>query len=181
LKSIIAACAVLLLFAGACQHHEDTGHGALWVRTVEPHLSTTGSWHECTSKLSQGHAVANAQCEAAPAGTFRCDVRPGTREEANRMLMISQPQCTDEAIASLESLSHTDAAAMSDLAGAYYVRAQRKDDPADLLRAFDNAQRAVAMTPRPAGAEFNRALILAALSLNAEASGRWRLASAGRH
>jgi CHAT domain-containing protein len=173
LKSIIAACAVLLLFAGACQHDEDTGHGALWVRTVEPHLSTTGSWHECTSKLSQGHAVANAQCEAAPAGTLRCDVRPGTREEANRMLMISQPQCTDEAIASLESLSHTDAAAMSDLAGAYYVRAQRKDDPADLLRAFDNAQRAVAMTPRPTGAEFNRALILAALSLNAEAIEAW--------
>ena len=108
----------------------------------------------------------------APVDTGRCDEVLNTRDDANRVL-VSRPQCTDEAISSLENFARADAAAMSDLAGAYYVRAQRKDDPADLLRAFDNAQRAVAMTPRPAGAEFNRALILEALSLNAEATEAW--------
>lgn len=99
-----------------------------------------------------------------------------TREEANGML-VTRPQCTDAAIARLETFARADAAAMSDLAGAYYVRAQRNDNPADMLRAFDAAQHAVAATPRPLGADFNRALILEALSLNAEAIVAWQRAA----
>lgn len=105
-----------------------------------------------------------------------CDDVISTREEANDML-VSRPQCTNVAIARLETFARADAAAMSDLAGAYYVRAQRNDNPADMLRAFDAAQHAVAATPRPVGAEFNRALILEALSLNAEAIGAWQRAA----
>lgn len=92
-------------------------------------------------------------------------------------MLISQPQCTDAAVAALENFSRVDAPAMSDLAGAYYVRAQRTDNPADLLKAFDAAQRAVAMTPRPAGAQFNLALILEALSLDDEAVKAWQRAA----
>ncbi len=92
-------------------------------------------------------------------------------------MLVSGTQCTDAAIAALENFSRAEAAATSDLAGAYYVRAQRNDNPVDLLRAFDVAQRAVAMRPPPSGAHFNRALILEALSLNAEALDAWQRAA----
>jgi CHAT domain-containing protein len=172
---VLTACVALLLFAGGC-HHEDTGAGGMWGRTVEPRLTTTRSWHSCTRKLSPGHVVAEAQCAAAPMAPGRCDEVIDSREQANRML-VSRPQCTDAAIAALENFSRAEAAAMSDLAGAYYVRAQRKDNPADLLRAFDKAQRAVALKPQPEGAEFNLALILEALSLNTDAIDAWQRAA----
>jgi CHAT domain-containing protein len=177
MKAINAGFAALLLLAGACHHHEDTGAGGVWGRTVEPRLTMTRSWHSCTRKLSPGHVVAGAQCDAAPVLGGRCDDVIGSREEADRVL-VARPQCTNAAIASLENFSRVDAAAMSDLAGAYYVRAQRNDNPADLLSAFDAARRAVALTPRPTGAEFNFALILEALSLNDDAIEAWQSAAA---
>ena len=93
-------------------------------------------------------------------------------------MLVSQPQCTGAAVAALEALSPKDNAAMSDLAAAYYVRAQRNDDPADLLRAFDAARKAVAVTPQPPGAQYNLALILEALSLDADALDAWQRAAA---
>lgn len=93
-------------------------------------------------------------------------------------MLVARPQCTNQAIAWLEKFAVTDAAALNDLAGAYYVRAQRNDNPEDLLRAFDQAQRAVALTPRPAGADFNLALILEALALNDDAIDAWQRAAA---
>jgi CHAT domain-containing protein len=173
-KTLTASVALLLL-VGAC-HHEDTSAGGMWGRTVEPRLTTTRSWHSCTRQLSSDHVVIDAQCQAAPVVPGGCDDVISTREEANGML-VSRPQCTDAAIARLETFARADAAAMSDLAGAYYVRAQRNDNPADMLRAFDAAQHAVAATPRPLGAEFNHALILEALSLNAEAISAWQRAA----
>ena len=154
----------MLLLASACHDQEDTVSRAEWRRTVEPRLSTTHSWHSCTRKLSD-HVVADAQCDAAPPVAGRCDEPIASRDEADRLLG-SRPQCTNEAIAALENLSRADAAALSDLGGAYYVRAQRNDNPEDLLRAFDVAQRAAGVRPRPIGAEFNLALILEALALN---------------
>ena len=93
-------------------------------------------------------------------------------------MLVSRPQCTNAAVASLENFSRADAAATSDLAGAYYVRAQRNDNPADLLRAFDAARSAVALKPQPAGAQFNFALILEALSLDDDAIEAWQRAAA---
>jgi CHAT domain-containing protein len=174
-NKVIVAGGALLLLAGACRH-EDTGGAGMWRRTVEPRLSTTRSWHSCTEVLVPGHVVADARCEVVPVAGGICDEVIDSREQADRML-VSAPQCTDEAIAALENFSRAEAAALSDLAGAYYVRAQRNDNPADLLRAFDAAQRAVAMQPQPSGAQFNRALILEALSLNAEAIEAWQLAA----
>lgn len=175
MKIIVAACAALFLSVSAC-NHEDTNAGGVWGRTVEPRLTTTHSWSSCTRKLSPGHVVVDAQCAATPITEGRCDA-VGTHQEANRML-VSQLQCTDAAVAVLEALSRKDNAAMSDLAAAYYVRAQRNDDPADLLKAFDAVQSALKATPQPSGAQFNLALILEALSLNAEAIDAWKRAAA---
>jgi len=177
-KAIHVFYAALLLLASACHHQEDTADGGVWGRTVEPRLSTMRSWHSCTPKVSQGHVVADAQCAVVPPAPFgRCDEPVNTLAEADRLL-VTLPQCTNEAIAWLEKFSLADAAALSDLAGAYYVRAQRNDKAEDLLRALDNAQRAVALDPRPIGAEFNLALILEALALNDDAMDAWQRAAA---
>jgi CHAT domain-containing protein len=175
-KLIVAACAALCLLASACKY-EDTGAGGMWGRTVEPRLTTTRSWHSCSrSRLSPGRVVIDAQCAMPPVSSAACDPIE-SHEQANRML-VSQPQCTDAAVAALRALSANDAAALSDLAGAYYVRAQRNDNPADLLNAFDAARKAVDMKPQPPGAQFNLALILEALSLNADAIDAWQRAAA---
>ena len=151
MKAISPACAALLFLASAC-NQEDTSAGTLWRRTVEPRLSTTRSWHSCARKpLSPDRVVIETQCAAAPLIEGRCDDVVSSRDEANRIL-VSQPQCTNAAVAALETFARADAAAMSDLAGAYYVRAQRTDNPADLLNAFDAARRAVDMKPQPPGA-----------------------------
>ncbi|MGH9422106.1 MAG: hypothetical protein ACRD3J_19165, partial [Thermoanaerobaculia bacterium] len=176
MNKIVLAGGALLLLAGAC-HHEDTGDAGMWRRTVEPRLSAIRSWHSCTEVFVPGHVVADARCDATPVFGGVCDEVIDSREQADRML-LSGPQCTDAAISALENFSRADASALSDLAGAYYVRAQRNDNPADLLRAFDAAQRAVAMQPQPAGAQFNRALVLEALSLNTEAIDAWQRAAA---
>jgi CHAT domain-containing protein/tetratricopeptide (TPR) repeat protein len=172
-KALTASIALLLLVGGC--HHEDTGPGGKWGRTVEPRLTTTSSWHSYTRKLSPGHVVIDAQCATPPILLGRCDEVIDSREQADRMLL--SPQCTDAAIAALENLSRADAAALSDLAGAYYVRAQRNDTPADMLNAFDAARKAVALRPLPAGARFNYALVLEALSLNDEAIKAWQRAA----
>src|SRR5436853_6204447 len=126
--------ALLLLLAAAGRNHEDTGGSAMWRRIVEPRLSATRSWKPCIRKLSPGHAVIDARCETPPLLAGRCDEVVNSREEADRML-VAQPLCTDAAIAALENFARAEPAAMSDLAGADYVRAPRKDHPSDLPNA----------------------------------------------
>ncbi len=94
--------------------------------------------------------------------------------EATRML-ASQASCTDAVIARLETLGsgRADGALLSDLSAAYYVRAQRRNRPADLLRALDAAGRAVAAAPTLLEAKFNRALAEEALDLDHQAIASW--------
>jgi len=66
-----------------------------------------------------------------------------------------------------------DARSWSDLAGSYLVRAQRLDDPRDLLRAYEAADRAVREDGRLKEARFNRALSLERLFLVPEAAAAW--------
>lgn len=149
----------------------------MW-RTVEPRLSVTGQWHECTRKpLTAERAVIDAQCATPAIENGRCDEIVNSREQADRML-LSRPQCTDEAIEALKTFARDEAVAMNDLAAAYYVRAQRKDNPADLLDAFESARKAINAKPTPPGAQFNYALILEALSLDGQAAEAWQRAAA---
>ena len=73
--------------------------------------------------------------------------------------MLSMPDCIDKAVSALQAFSERDAVAMNDLAGAYFIRSRLKNQPADLLDAFEAAQHAMDATPRPPGAAFNLALI----------------------
>lgn len=88
-------------------------------------------------------------------------------------MLSLQPACTDAAVDALEKFAKTDAEAMSDLAAAYYTRAQRQDQPIDLLRSLDAAQHAVAAAPRSLNARFNRALALEAVGLESDAIAAW--------
>lgn len=91
--------------------------------------------------------------------------------------LVSQPSCTDPAITALEGFAQGDPLAKSDLAGAYYVRAQREDRATDLLHAVETATEATAAAPNLPAAHFNRALALEAIGLAEDALAEWNEAA----
>jgi CHAT domain-containing protein len=144
----------------------------VWLRTVEPRLTGASAWQACRRSVLPDSAVAIAQCAPIDEPPADCDEALASASVAAR-LIASQSACTDAAIAALETFSRRNPAAMSDLAAAYYVRAQRQDQPSDLLRAFDAAENAVAAAPRSPEARFNAALIAESLGLADEAIASW--------
>jgi CHAT domain-containing protein len=85
------------------------------------------------------------------------------------------PHCTDAAVEKLAALAAPldDAATISDLAAAYYVRAHRNDQPSDLVRALDAADTALRLAPNLGAARFNHALALEALGFTDGAITSW--------
>jgi CHAT domain-containing protein/tetratricopeptide (TPR) repeat protein len=82
----------------------------------------------------------------------------------------------DAAVRALESAAAQapgEARIQSDLAAAYLTRASRLDEPADLPRGLEAAEKAVARPDAPAEAWFNRALALEALHLADQARKAW--------
>jgi tetratricopeptide (TPR) repeat protein len=152
LKPVVIIALALCIAATACSHKEDTESTAVWLDSADLKPATS-PW----------------QPSAVPP---ECDDIISSRSEAARMLR-SQPVCIDAAVAALERFAVIDPAALSDLAAAYALRAQREDRPADLLNALDAAQHAVAALPQSAVARFNRALIEESLGLSAEAINSW--------
>jgi CHAT domain-containing protein len=160
LKPFAVIAVALCALSSGC-NYEDTKTADVWPRTVEPRL--TGSvWLPC-----------DANCAPATnASAAECDEIITTDAQAVRILG-TQPSCTDSVIAALERLARTDPIAMSDLAAAYYLRAQRQDQPSDLLRSLQAAEHAVAANPKSPNARFNRALAQEAVGLTAEAIASW--------
>jgi len=104
-----------------------------------------------------------------------CDRFMRTATETVRVLAYAE-QCTSAAVEKLAALSKrgNDAQLLSDLAGAYYIRAQRKNEPADFVRALAVADRAVSIAPRSdTRSRFNRALAEEALGLSEDAIRSW--------
>jgi CHAT domain-containing protein len=80
------------------------------------------------------------------------------------------------AVKSLESATAQapdDARLLSDLAAAYLVRAERSDEPADIPKALELAERAIALPNAPVEVYFNRALALERLHLGDAARKAW--------
>lgn len=152
---------------------KDTNAVDVWPRTVEPRLSTVAKWEPCRKMPARpGRIVEETQCTAVqPTPIEACDDIVD-HAEALRVL-TSQPHCIDNAILALERFARTDAGAMSDVAAAYYVRAQREDRPSDFLRALRAAEQAVLAAPQSPAAFFNRALAEEALGLPAQAILSW--------
>jgi CHAT domain-containing protein/tetratricopeptide (TPR) repeat protein len=84
---------------------------------------------------------------------------------------------TGAAVKALESATAQttdDARLWSDLAAAYLARARQEDEPADIPRGLEAAERAVALPDPPTEAWFNRALALEALHLDDAAKKAWQ-------
>jgi len=128
----VIAIALCSSFIAACSR-KDTTPANVWPRTVEPRLTGISTWRPCRTSLPDGHAVDVADCGAPKPAPKECDDLVTTDAEAVR-IVAQQPGCIDSAVAALERLGRGDPDALSDLAAAYYVRAQIKDQPVDLLR-----------------------------------------------
>ena len=170
LTSAIALCT---LATTSCDSKKEvTAKPDLWRRTVEPRLTGAFEWLPCGEPKRRGEeAVANVQCGAptspSPVSTSSesCEsMMRGDTTNANQVLS-AHPGCTDDVIRLLASRAEGNAQVASDLAGAYYVRAQRNDAPVDLLRAADAAEKALALNASLAAAHFNEALALSAMGL----------------
>ncbi|MCU1231810.1 MAG: hypothetical protein JWO97_4694, partial [Acidobacteria bacterium] len=140
----------------ACRK-EDTDGVKGWRRTTESRFAGV-TWQPCK----------NGHCANTVATTNRsCNSLLATRAAAVK-LFLSSDSCIDHAIAALENFAAADTAARSDLAAAYYARAQRDQQPLDLLRSLDAAE------GNAAPALFNRALAQEALGLSEDAIASWQ-------
>lgn len=173
MKSAPIIVIVLCLFATSCIR-EDTRTANLGRRTIEPWLTGVTEWQKCTRKLRDGRVVAEATCgPAAVAPTAATCTAPVTTHAQALSAFSAQPACLDSAIATLEGFAPGVPGARSDLSALYYVRAQRDDDPADLLRALEASRQASAATPSSPRLLFNRALILESLGLPSDSIATW--------
>jgi hypothetical protein len=146
LKPFHIAVIALSICAIACTN-KDTERHNVWPRTVEPRLTGGSLWQPCRTSLLPERVVPSSECGPRSEKILDCADAVSGDAEAVRLL-APQGDCTDAAIAALENISRIDPSAMSDLAAAYYVRAQRDDRASDLLRAFDAASKAVTETPQ---------------------------------
>lgn len=166
-----AAAAALVIFHLSCARE-----GPIPQRSIAPRLTTPAHWRPCPGALRPGRVVEAAVCDEPPHNSHKdesiaCDIMITDHAGALRAL-TSDAACTNAAVEYLEILagSRRDARIASDLAAAYFVRAQRSDQPVDLLRALDTSDRAGALIE----GHFNRALALEALRLEQEALDGWR-------
>ncbi|HYC60675.1 MAG TPA: CHAT domain-containing protein [Thermoanaerobaculia bacterium] len=154
------------------------------LRLTEARLSGFDAWTPCTNTLAADRVVETVRCGPAeinlPAefvslDVSECDDKMNTAAEAVR-LFVYVDVCTDAAIEKLEALEgpHPTAAYLTDLAGAYYVRAQRRNQPSDFVRALHTAARAVQLPGATDVPNFNYALALEALGFDDDAIESWQ-------
>jgi CHAT domain-containing protein len=153
----------------------------MMMRTTEPRLTGYDTWRPCAKSIPRGNVVAIAACgapndigELARLAESDCEDNMETEADAVRLL-ADAPKCTSAAVEKLETLVVTqpDASTWSDLAAAYYIRAQKKDRPSDFVRSLAAADRAVALNPIMTAARFNRALAQEALGFSDAATESW--------
>lgn len=171
-NSVLAAVATVFFFH--CDRQAD--------RLAEPRLSGFDRWRTCTKTLPAGKVVETADCgkpnipdDLVSLAVSECEGKMTNEKETVRVLAYAR-DCTDVGVAKLEELARdrrNDARLLSDLSGAYYVRAQRKDQPADFVRALDAADRAVALSGDLPAARFNQALAQEALGFTDDAIASW--------
>lgn len=168
----VAVVLVLCGLAAFCG--KDTESGGGW-RRIEPRLSGA-KWRPCRRTALWGdRVIAWTACGNAPdqpPQRASCGEIITTPAQAYEQL-AAKPFCTEPAITILERRAKANPAQWSDVAAAYYVRAQYEDSPADLLRSLEAAKRAVDATPQSAAARFNLALAQEALGLTEDAIASW--------
>jgi CHAT domain-containing protein len=153
---------------------KDTPPPKVWRRGVEPWLSGNRQWEQCTAEtVKEGQLIPAVQC--GPTVKYSKKPCPDfiTRDEEALELLVEPRDCMDEIIRSLTRFAATRPEALSDVAAAYYVRAQREDNPSHLLHALYAADQAVAANPESKPGRFNLALIQEALQFRSQALESW--------
>jgi CHAT domain-containing protein len=170
----LTSSGLLLVVLAGC--NGKTPFGAIGgSRVIEPRLSIAAAWRPCKPILGR-KLIQDVVC--APASTIQgCD-KYIIDADAARQAVASRSPCLDRAIRYLQKASRQNTSALTDLAAAYYVRAQGDDRVLDLLRALNAAEEAAALRPVPPGAYFNLGLILQSLGLNRDAMDAWTRAAA---
>jgi CHAT domain-containing protein len=150
-------------------------------RWIEPRLTGARAWSPCRKTRSGNRAIDRANCGTAylsprdvSLDTKPCDQMTTTHATALQAL-ITQPRCADAVIERLNELGAvSDARLSSDLAAAYYVRAQRDDRASDLLRSLQAAEKSTTLNATLPAAQFNLALVQDALGLSRKARVSWQ-------
>jgi len=150
-------------------------------RFVEPRL-TGGFQHGRHVVLRSGEAPQGLDAHSpevlAAVARIRARAQHDPSAEAQGALAITYLVSGDlgAALRALETATAEDATnprLQSDLAAAYLVRAARLDEPADLPKALEAAEKAIALPDPPREAYFNRALALEGLHLTDAARAAW--------
>jgi CHAT domain-containing protein len=150
-------------------------------RFVEPRV-TGGFRHGRLITMRSGEAPRglDAQSPAVLAAVARireqaqADISPEALGALGVTYLVSGD--AGAAVKALESASAQkpdDPRLLSDLAAAYLVRAAQSDEPADIPKALESAERAIALADAPPEAWFNRALALEQLHLVDAARKAW--------
>jgi len=172
MKQLALFVFLLSSYATSC-HPIDTEKDTVWDRTEEPFLEGA-QWRDCTRRpLGADRVVEDVQCVPART-TIEENCAPIENSPAEARRMLRSRKCTDAALEALKAFASEDPRVWSDVAAAYYIRAQRDDHASDLLRAFDAADRAVVAAPKDRGARFNLALIDEAVGLPEDAVANWK-------
>ncbi len=161
-------------------------------RPVEPRLAGGFGYAPCSTLPSSGPSsglIPDRVCSGLPAGTparkalaraaqlIQSEAEAGPSPPALHAAgILALVQGKGDAVGRLQravALAPHDARIWSDLAAAYLVRAERMDEPRDLVRALAAADHAVRLNGVLKEARFNRALAYEALYLPA-ARERWQ-------
>jgi CHAT domain-containing protein len=151
-------------------------------RFIEPRL-TGGFRHGRLITLRSGEAPQGLDAQPgsvlAAVARIRERAEGDTSPEALGALGVTYLVSGDAAAAvkALESASAQkpdDARLLSDLSAAYLVRAKQADEPADIPKALEAAERAIVLPDAPPEAYFNRALALESLHLVDAARKAWQ-------
>jgi CHAT domain-containing protein len=162
---------------GSC--HRPAGRKGEERRSVEPWSTGVVTYAPCQTDREAPDLVPDAICgdprkPAPPApgkpASSGAAVR-GAGDDADGLMELDlKVKSLEQAVSAEPRNAHL----WNDLAAAALVRAQRADDPRDLLRAFEAADRAVLEDPALPEARFNRALTLERLFLPVEARAAWQ-------
>ena len=159
-------------------------------RWVEPRVSGVFDHTECFHHCADGRLLCEPDCSvsgesAKGHNSHRFVSKRGGKIEGTTERQVQailglvssrKEEAAQEAIRMLEGITKetpADARIRSDLAAAYFVRAQRGERPSDLVKALEWANEAVRVNGSLPAARFNRALALEGLSLDAAAVKAW--------
>lgn len=156
-------------------------------RLHSPLFSIATEYHPCDPGAKAGETVPREACggDAGRLAGFEALARAGESSDpdslqASALLAImggdDTEQAANAAIARLSRalrISRRSVPLLVDLSGAHLVRAQRTQNPRDLLEGLNYALEAAAAEPRNRAARFNTALALQTLGLDEQAESAW--------